>query len=315
VSADVTARSAFFAEFNARLNGAAMESLCGDLYAPAAGRQFDLISAHPPFVPTFGKSMVFRDGGDTGEEITRRTIEGLPEHLRPGGTCVIVCTARDTEDGTFQERARAWLGAASDEFDVVLGWERRYSVEEAVDGLRKRLLAEGGEDAPRLLTERLREFGTRQFVHGALFLRRCDGPIAAAPLSIRMTPAATAADFLRLLAWRQRSRQPGFAQWLARSRPALAPELELKTRHLVRDGKLKPSEHMFWIESAFEAALRTDAFVVPAVKRFDGRRSVQDAFREARRAGEFPAAFPLAAFTDLVRLMVEQGFLTVDGAE
>ena len=312
VTADVTARSAFFAKFNALLNGATIESLCGDLYAPVAARQFDLISAHPPFVPAFGKSMVFRDGGDTGEEITRRTIEGLPAHLRRGGTCVIVCTARDTEDGKFHQRARAWLGEAGDEFDVVLGWEKTLSVEEAVEGLRTRLVAEGGEDAPQKLTERLREFGTRQFVHGALFLRRCDGPIAAPPLSIRATPEAAAADFVRLLAWRQRSRRPSFQEWLAKSRPAFAPKLELKTHHLVQEGRLVPAEHVFSIESAFESALRPDPFVVPAVKRFDGRRSVEDVFREAKRAGEFPDGFPLEAFADLVRLMVELGFLTLD---
>jgi hypothetical protein len=44
VTADLTERSAFFAEFNGRLNGVRIESLCGDLYAPVAGRQFDLIT-------------------------------------------------------------------------------------------------------------------------------------------------------------------------------------------------------------------------------------------------------------------------------
>jgi SAM-dependent methyltransferase len=315
VSADVTARSAFFAEFNAHLNGAAIESLCGDLYAPVQGRQFDVISAHPPFVPTFGKSMVFRDGGDTGEEITRRTIEGLPAHLRPSGTCVIVCTARDTKDGKFHERARAWLGQAGAEFDVVLGVERTRSVEEIVDGLRARLVAESGEDAPRGLTERLREAGTQRFVHGALFLRRCDGPIATPPLSVRATPEAAAADFVWLLAWRQRSRRPNFQEWLARSRPALVPKLVLTTRQVVRNGKLEPADHVFSVESAFETALRPDAFVIPALRRFDGRRSVADVFHGARKAREFPDGFPLEAFSDLVRLMVEQGLLTIDVAD
>jgi SAM-dependent methyltransferase len=315
VTADVTARAAFFAKFNALLNGAAVESLSGDLYAPVQGRQFDLISAHPPFVPTFGKSMVFRDGGDTGEDITRRTIEGLPAHLRPGGTCVIVCTARDTEEGKFHQRVRSWLGAAGADFDVVLGWEKILSVEEAVEGLRTRLLAEGGEDAPQRLTERLHEAGTRQFVHGALFVRRCDGPITTPPLSIRATPAATAADFVRLLAWRQRSRQPSFSEWLSRSRPVLAAQLELKTRHQVQEGKLTAADHLFSIASAFESALRPDAFVIAAIKRFDGRHSVAEVFGAAERAGEFPAGFPMEAFLDLIRLMIEQGFLTVDTSD
>lgn len=78
-TADLTQRAALFAEFNARLNGAAIRSLHGDLYAPVPGAQFDLISAHPPFVPATGQNMVYRDGGDTGEEVTRRIVEGLPK--------------------------------------------------------------------------------------------------------------------------------------------------------------------------------------------------------------------------------------------
>src|SRR6185369_4257091 len=85
-TADITERAALFAEFNARLNEAAVSSFCGDLYSPLSGRKFDVISAHPPFVPATGQNMVYRDGGNTGEEITRRIVEGLPTHLRAGGT-------------------------------------------------------------------------------------------------------------------------------------------------------------------------------------------------------------------------------------
>jgi hypothetical protein len=67
--------------------------------------------------------------------------------------------------------------------------------------------------------------------------------------------------------------------------------------------------------SAFETALRPDKFVIPALRRFDGRRSVADVFHGARKAREFPDGFPLEAFSDLVRLMVEQGLLTIDVAD
>ena len=67
-SADLTQRAAFFTEFNARLNGVAIESLCGDLYAPAGARTFDLISAHPPFIAAVGaQRIIFRDADEFGE--------------------------------------------------------------------------------------------------------------------------------------------------------------------------------------------------------------------------------------------------------
>ena len=209
VTADVAERAAQYAEFNARLNGVRMESLCGDLYGPVIGSQFDLITAHPPFVPAVGQNMVYRDGGDTGEEITRRTIEGLPAHLRPGGACVILCVARDTQEGPFEERARQWLGQAGSEFDIVFGLEKVLSVEEVVDSMRKR--AEGfNETQAQQLLQRLLSFGTKQFVYGALFLRREGSTVPQPPLRLRMTPEGVANDFEAVLEWRRRSRQPGF---------------------------------------------------------------------------------------------------------
>jgi SAM-dependent methyltransferase len=311
VTADLTERSAFFAEFNARLNDSCMSSLCGDLYAPVLGRQFDVISAHPPFVPATGPNMVYRDGGETGEEVTQRTVEGLPAHLRPGGTCVIVCVARDTQEQAFERRARDWLGAAADEFDVIFGLEKILSVEEVVESMRKRGQEIGDSEAQQLFT-RLRSLGTRQFVYGALFLRRYLQPVAQPPARIRISPEAGAQDFDRLLAWRHHSRQVGFADWLGKSKPRLVPHLELTARHVVREGQLVPAEFVFSIEAGLQAALRPDAWVVPLVARLEGKHSVAEVFETMRKTDELPKGFTLDAFSGLVCTMIEKGFLEVD---
>jgi hypothetical protein len=310
-TADVTERSAFFAGFNGRLNGIAIESFCGDLYQPVAGRLFDVISAHPPFVPATGQNMVYRDGGDAGEEITRRVVAGLPAHLRHGGTGVILCVACDTKERTFEQRAKQWLGDAADEFDIVFGMEKILSVEEVVESMRKRSGCLGGEET-RQLFARLRSYGTRQFVYGALFLRRCARGHAPEPFRIQLAPDGKAADFERLLAWREHCRKPEFATWLARSKPRLAPGLELTVRHLVQNGTLAPSSLIFSIESGFRAALRPDGWVVPLIARLEGVRSVEEVFESARSSDELPEGFPLDALLDLVRTMIEAGYLQVE---
>jgi len=309
-TADLTERSAFFAEFNARLNGVLLESLCGDLYQPVTGRLFDLICAHPPFVPATGVTMVYRDGGETGETVTRRIIEGLPDHLRPGGTAVILCVACDTDKLNFEARVREWLGLAGAEFDVVFGLEKILSVAEVVDSMRKRGQQIDAE-AARQLQARLQAASTRQFVYGALFLRRYTERLATEPVRVRLTPAGQASDFERLLAWRHRSRQPDFSQWLAASHPRLAKELLLTARHIVQDGELVPAEFVFSIEAGFSAALRPDAWVVPLLARLTGKKSVQAVFAEAQAADELPAGFTLAAFTGLIQRMIEMGLLVV----
>lgn len=310
-TADVAERSAMFADFNGRLNGVQVGSVCGDLYEPVGDRQFDLISAHPPFVPAVGPNMVYRDGGDTGEVVTQRIISGLPEHLRAGGTCVVLCVARDTEEKNFELRVRDWLGEKSGGFDIVFGCEKILTVEEVVDSLRRGGRSPGSFDAKQI-AERLRSFATRQFVYGALFIRRLSAGLAGEPLRLQLTPSGTAADFERVLAWRERGRQPDFVRQLADSRPHLAENLELTIRHVMQKGELVPAQFTFSVESGFQAALRPDGWVVPLVARLDGQKTVREIFEQSRSADELPKGFPLEAFIGLVRQMIEHGFLKSD---
>ena len=310
-TADIANRSAFFAEFNALLNGSSVISLCGGVFAPAAGRQFDLVTAHPPFVPATGAHMVYRDGGATGEEVTRRVIEGLPAHSRPGGTCVILCVARDTQDQTFEQRAKEWLGEAAGNFDVVFGLEKILTLGEVVESLRARGQNLTEEQAKQLFA-RLQSLGTKQFVYGALFIRHYGEPVTQKPFRVGLTPDGGAADFERLLAWRQHCRQPGFAAWLNQCRPRFAPRLQLNARHVVQDGELVPAEFVFSIEEGLQAALRPDAWVVPLLARLNGKRSVQEVFESAQRADELPEGFRLQDLAGLVGSMIERRFLRVD---
>lgn len=310
VTSDLTPRSAHFAAFNARLNHLAVESVCGNLYDPVAGRRFDLITAHPPFVPAVGPTMVYRDAGETGEDVTRGVIAGLPAHLRVGGRCVVLCVCRDTTEAQIEGRVRSWLGEHAEEFDVVFALERVLSVDEVVASFKKRgQLGSGGIE--QQLRERLAAAATRQFVYGMLLLERLPGGCRLKPGRVRMTPEATAADFERLRRIRQARNQPGFNEWLAASKPRLATALELRARHVVKDGGLVPAEFVFELEGVLPAALRTDGFVVPLIARLDGDTSVRAVFTTAAGQGELPAGFPLEAFLGLVAQMLEQGFLEV----
>jgi SAM-dependent methyltransferase len=310
-TADITKRSAWFAEFNARLNGSHIESLCGDLYTPVGGRTFDLITAHPPFVPASGDNMTYRDAGDTGEEITQRIVQGLPTYLRPGGTCVLLCVARDTTDGPFEERLQRWLAPCADQFDVIFGREKILSIEEVVDSVSRRGSGLRPEEADRL-RERLRSLGTEQFVYGAVFVRRLFGSTRCKPLRLTLSPTGKARDFERVFDWRQQRAVPGFADWFSRSRPHLAPQLELRARYEVKEAELVPAEFVFSVNRGLEAALRLDGWVVPLVARLAGKATIEEVFENARSAAELPSDFTLQAFGELVGDLVERGFLDLD---
>jgi hypothetical protein len=310
VSSDLASRSAFFAQFNARLNDLPVESLCGDLYEPVQRAVFDIITAHPPFVPALGGAMIYRDGGETGEEITRRVVEGFPAHLGPGATGVILCVARDTLDKPIERRVQDWLGSTAPDFDIIFGLEKVLSLEEVIASIRKR----GGlqtEADVKTMVERLKGCGTRQFVYGAIFVRRVAEPLGLHPARVQMSPQATAHDFCRLFAWRARTRLPNFRHWLADSHPQPVPELELTARYRVTDGELAPREFVFSIDGGFRAAVRPDGWLVPLIARLSGQRTVAQIYEQAQADNEILPGFSLDDFLTLVSRLVENGILQI----
>jgi hypothetical protein len=143
-------------------------------------------------------------------------------------------------------------------------------------------------------------------------MRRLHDRVADAPLRIRMTSSVSAADFERVLAWRHHSRTPNFRQWLATSRPRLAPALQLNVQHVVRETGLVPGDHIFRVEGAFQAALQVDGWMVPMIARLNGQHPIAEVFNAARAAGQLRKGFTIDVFADLVALMIQRGFLEAD---
>jgi len=310
-TADLTERSAFFAEFNGRLSGIPIESLCGDLYNPARGRQFDVITAHPPFVPATGKTMIYRDAGATGEDVTRGVISNLPEYLRPGGTCMVLCVACDTFEAPLEKRVWNWLGEKRNEFDVLYGFEKALTVEGVVASMTKRGQNIPAEEVENLV-QRLRSAGTQQFVYGALFIRRLTTPTAPPPFRFRISPSATASEFERLFAWRRWVSQPNFNERLAKLKPKLRHDVELNVRHVISSDQLVPAEFRFSIDNGLRVAFRPDGWIVPLLAQFNGKRSVEEVFSGYKSRDELPEGFQLTDFLGLVQRMIESGFFEAD---
>lgn len=127
LAVDVNPRAVDCARLNAIVSGASnMEVAAGDLFEPAgAGARFDLITANPPFVVSPVDEILFRDGGPSGEDIQRRIIAGLPDHLAPGGIAQIVTELGEREGEPLIQRVREWLGGAP--MDIYMLRMRTYS--------------------------------------------------------------------------------------------------------------------------------------------------------------------------------------------
>ena len=113
IAVDINPRAASCTRFNSQASGADnIEVVVGDLFEPVYGESFDLITANPPFVPSPVDSLMFRDGGNSGEDVQRRIIAGLPLHLTQGGIAQIVTELGERDDDPISDRLRSWLGGA-----------------------------------------------------------------------------------------------------------------------------------------------------------------------------------------------------------
>ena len=195
---------------------------------------------------------------------------------------------------------------------MIFGVDRTRSIEEAAETQRWRL---GGDDVTgelRRFSQRLRDLDTRQFAHGVLVMRRAPAPVTTPPLRVRLNAQASPADFDRMFAWRERRRQPGFRDWLATTRPRLAPHLEMHARQVVKDGRLADAEITFRVDRELASWLQLERWIVSAIGKLNGRLSVLQLFDASHQAGEFPQGFPLGAFTELIDVMIERGFLELE---
>jgi hypothetical protein len=291
-----------------------VESAQGDLYEAVPGRTFDIITAHPPYVPSLGDHAVYRDGGDAGETVVRRIVEGLPNALRRGGTFYSMSVGLDTREGRFEERARGWLGAAQDEFDLIFALGDEKSPDQAVADIMSRAKHIKTLNSARL-KQAYDELGAQRLVYGALVIHRrsvgADKPWTARPA---MGVETKGADFDWLFEWRRQCAEPVFVESLAEAQPGLSPHLQVKAIHVVADGALVPSEFTLEVSQPFETTTKVDAWVVPLIAQFNGLRSVEDVHRTAQAAGEIPGNFAVNDFARLTAMLIERGCLLLGGA-
>jgi methylase of polypeptide subunit release factors len=315
VSADVTKRASHFAEFNRALNGCTgVEIICSDLYEKLAGRSFDRIVAHPPYVPSIRISKLWRDGGTTGELLVRRIIEGLPAHLRPGGLFCMVSVGLDTEEGSFEKRARTWLGDHSSEFDILFAWKSEKTPRETLRDLAERDSLTTAER--QTLGEEFEHAQILNMPYGALFMRRHPTGRNQEPWTERrkLSDETDGSDFERAFVLHDKMAKRSFRENLNDARLHLAPQLNVKVTHAVHEGQLFPADCLFETTKPFTAVARLDSWMVPLMISFNGQKTCREIYEEGKIKSELPEGFELEHFSDLVMKMIDRGFLSLPGA-
>ena len=307
---DIAARSVQFAEFNRRLNGIQNATMLqGDLYAPVEGLTFDRIVTHPPYVPARKNEMIFRDGGEDGEQILRRIVEGVPGFLRPGGRFYTIVTAADCEGQAFEDRLRLWLGPVAAEFDVVLvAHTERRPKDVAVDSLLG-----GGTAAEdiRYRHEMWERRKTKFLFHGSVLMRRHEAARPAFTLRVMKGQGFTQAHVEWLLEWGAEIRDAASRERLMGLRPYLSPHAELGVLHRVRNGQLVPEGFSLRCRRPFDEERILPPWLAQIVAQCDGRISWQEQLDNARDAGLVSREMTAPEFLTALEPLVSKGLLWI----
>lgn len=303
---DLGERCVHFSEFSRRLNGLEnVSSAAGDLYDAVPGRMFDRIVAHPPYIPSKETSILFRDGGEDGEQIFRGVIEGLPQALAPAGRLHCVTFASDRRSGELEDRIRGWLGPEETEFDVVVvASELRNRPDAAIRTLtkgEKLKLGESGETLERL--------GVTRLFYGSVMVQRKPPTRSAFTARTFRSPrtALSAAEDYRRLATALYG--PELAGSTSETIPSLAPELRLTVTHKPGPDGLIPQEYSLRLDYPWISEARTESWIAALLSLCNGTRRVSEIYDQLRLEGIMGEETTPAEFWGLVRLLAVGGYL------
>ena len=311
-SADITERATRFARFNAWVNGRTnVAARQGDLYQAVAGQTFDRIVAHPPYMPALEQKYIFRDGGEDGEQITRGVIEGLAEHLRPGGRFYCTCMLTDRREAGAEQRLRAMLGAQADEFDVLLVTERLFPPTEYYFRLALTGRAELGEVVRR--HEVFERLGVERLVYGSVVIQRRAESRPAFTARRQAGPRTGVADVEWLLAWEGAAAGADAGAQLAGARPVVSPACRVRIGYRFEGGIRTAEDCSLTTESPFALEARCPPWAADLIAQCDGTVTVPDLHARLRQTGVVPRLLGLAEFAKLVRSLVSGGFLRLNG--
>jgi methylase of polypeptide subunit release factors len=309
-AADLSGRCTHFAEFNRLLNG--LENVCAvqsDLYAAVEGLRFDRIVAHPPYIPAVEQKLMFRDGGEDGEQILRGVVQGLPRFLNPGGRFYALTLATDRENETFEQRIRKWLGDAQDEFNLFLvlnsSDNRPDSILKAVAEAKGKL----GDLGPR--TKLYDQLKVKTVLYGVVVLERRER--AGKALTGRCLKAQNAGsetvEWFRN--WQISLGREGFDRELLAARPHPPAGFRLIVSHAWQDGELLPKEFRLRCEYPLSNDARAEPWIAVLVGACDGSRTVAEVYQQLKAQDVIAAEMSESEFCRFIKVLAGSGFLEV----
>jgi hypothetical protein len=282
-----------------------------DLYGSLGAERFAFIAAHPPYVPTLQPKWIFFSGGEDGEDITRRIVQGLPDHLAEGGTFLALTMGSDRKEGAFEFRARRWLGPAEREFDVALVARTELDPRDFSQRANRETVRSVEESAvwEKLFTR----LGTTALVYGLLLIRRHGASRTGFTVRRRSPKGRRRAAWEWLLAWESAAKEPGLATAMLRSRWYAAENTRFHVTHTLGAGAWCPERYVLETAHPFDTECEAEPWMAHALSLCDGHRTGAEVLGVLRQNDVIAGAVPDADFARAAESLVSAGFLELEG--
>lgn len=302
---DINPRAALFTDFNCRLNGREnVTTAAGDLFEPVRGLKFDRIVTQPPYTAVPQDKVAYRDGGNDGEQIFRRTVQALPEFLNPGGACYALLMASDREGEPFEQRIRKWLGAAGAEFDILVGCDMAQDPVEFLLTVRK--IPQEEREYRRGV---YRENRTRAVLYGSVLIRR--KRVASPPVTLRtfVGRELRGEDLDFYLALNLAAAHSTGVSALLAQRPRLGRRCRMVVTNSVRDGRFVPDEYELQTSGKFVSKGKTPAWVAALVAECNGSLTWEALGERSQSQGRLPIVIAREDYARMLAVLISNGVL------
>ncbi|MCU0227698.1 MAG: hypothetical protein MUF01_08655 [Bryobacterales bacterium] len=306
-ASDLEPRSAAFAAFNGRLLGVGnFRSIAGAYYQGTEGL-YDLIAAHPPYMPSLGSTHTYYGGGNDGTEIVRGLLAQLPEKLSPGGLFYAVAMLPQGAAATVEQNVRAWIGQQAPHFDVFFFPQTTSSIHQLA--LSIAVKNKGGIPVVTQYEQALRGLGHREFLMGALLVRRHVGAEDPVDTRRKLAPRSDWEELQWCVDFAVVLKQPQIAQQLLEDSPRIRPEFELHATHKPSPEGLPPVR--FQAVTAYPFAMETEiqAWMSYLLARADGTRTGQQLLESLIDDQVVHPETSAEKFAQLLGVLIAGGFL------
>jgi SAM-dependent methyltransferase len=308
---DIEARSTEYAEFNVRLNRLEnVKPLTGDLYAPVRGKEFDVIAAHPPYVPTMSGDAIYADGGPDGERITRGVIQGIFEFLSPGGVCYCMTLGTDRKDAPFEQRVREWLGPAAAICDVA--FFARQDITPTDFATQRAIQYSGGTSAVDEWKRFFKKQGIEELVKGLIVVKRHASPRRSYTTRRFLGDLTTRNEVQWQLRAEEAALDAQFLDRLRKSRLWASAHLELNVHHRLQDRQFVPDRVRLEIEYPFAMECKVEPWTAAMLALCDGLLTPSELLQACKRDGIVRPDTPEDEFLAYLKTLVLGGFLESD---